>query len=291
MKIVFLDEFTIFGQDISKIATLGNYVGYNETTSNKQIIERCKDAEVIITNKVVIDDALMEQLPSLKLICIAATGMNNIDLNAASRRGIKVRNAVGYSTDAVAEVTIGYALSLMRELHFYDTYFKSGAYAASNRHLNLDRRTTGLRNKNWGIIGLGNIGRRVAQLASAFGCNVKYYSTSGTIREEAYPACSTLTELLEWADIVSIHTPLNENTRNLIDAKRIEEMKSSAILINVARGGIVDEVALANALNNDVIAGAAFDVFASEPINADSPLMRLKDPYKFIASQIGRAHV
>ena len=282
MKIVFLDEYTVFGRDTSKIATLGEYIGYSETTTDAMTVERCRDAEVIITNKVVITDEIMAQLPVLRLICIAATGMNNVDLEAAARRGIKVRNAVGYSTDSVAEVTLGYALSLLREIPYYDDYVKSGGYAASTRHLNLDRKTVGLRGKKWGIIGMGNIGRRVAQLATAFDCPVKYFSTSGVKREEAYEAVNHLTELLRWADVVSIHTPLNDQTRNLITRERIAEMSPQAILINVARGGIVDEKALADALNNQMIRGAVLDVFATEPIAADSPLLKLNDPYRLI---------
>lgn len=281
MKIVFLDEYSVCGRDLSSIRRFGDYVGY-ETTSPEEVLERSKDAEIIISNKVVLDADTIAALPRLRLICVAATGMNNVDLNAAAERGVLVRNAVGYSTYAVAETTICSALSLLREVVYYDDYFKSGRYAASDRIFNFDRPTAQLRGKRWGVIGLGNIGREVARLAEAFGCDVSYYSTSGVARDEVYKSVS-LNQLLSQSDVVSIHCPLNENTRSLLGANELAQMKSSAILINVARGGIVDESALAEALNNERLRGAAFDVFTSEPLRS-SPLYHLKDPYRLLAS-------
>lgn len=281
MKIVFLDEYSVCGRDLSSIRCFGDYVGY-ETTSPDEVLERSKDAEIIISNKVVLDADTIAALPRLRLICVAATGMNNVDLNAAAERGVLVRNAVGYSTYAVAETTICSALSLLREVVYYDDYFKSGRYAASDRIFNFDRPTAQLRGKCWGVIGLGNIGREVARLAEAFGCDVSYYSTSGVARDESYKSVS-LNRLLSQSDIVSIHCPLNENTRSLLGEKELAQMKPSAILINVARGGIVDESALAEALNNEQLRGAAFDVFTSEPLRS-SPLYHLKDPYRLLAS-------
>lgn len=281
MKIVFLDEYSVCGRDLSSIRRFGDYVGY-ETTSPEEVLERSKDAEIIISNKVVLDADTIAALPRLRLICVAATGMNNVDLNAAAERGVLVRNAVGYSTYAVAETTICSALSLLREVVYYDDYFKSGRYAASDRIFNFDRPTAQLRGKRWGVIGLGNIGREVARLAEAFGCDVSYYSTSGVARDEVYKSVS-LNQLLSQSDVVSIHCPLNENTRSLLGANELAQMKPSAILINVARGGIVDESALAEALNNERLRGAAFDVFTSEPLRS-SPLYHLKDPYRLLAS-------
>ena len=281
MKIIFLDEYSICGRNIDSIKQLGEYIGY-ETTTPDQVVERCKEAEVVITNKVVIDAATMDSLPNLKLICVAATGMNNIDLNAAAERGIEVKNAVGYSTYAVAETSLCSALSLLREVTYYDNFFKSGKYAAAERIFNFDRPTAQLRGKRWGIIGMGNIGREVARLAEAFGCTIAYYSTSGVERDEAYNKLS-LNELLKSSDVISIHCPLNERTQNLIGAEDLAMMKKSAILINVARGGIVNEEALAEALNNDKLRGAALDVFTSEPLR-ESPLYNLKDPYRLLAS-------
>ena len=281
MKIVFLDEYSICNRNIDAIKALGDYTGY-ETTLPEQVVERCQDAEIVITNKVVLDADIIALLPNLKLICVAATGMNNVDLIAAAERGIEVRNAVGYSTYSVAETTLCAALSLLREVTYYDNFFKSGKYAAAERIFNFDRPTAQLRGKRWGIIGLGNIGREVARLAEVFGCEVSYYSTSGITRDEQYPQLS-LNELLSTSDIVSIHCPLTIRTANLITEKELSQMKPTAILINVARGGIVNEQALAEALNNKTIRGAALDVFSSEPLR-ESPLYNLQDPYRLLAS-------
>ena len=281
MKIVFLDEYSVCGRDLSSIKRWGDYTGY-ETTSPEEVLEKSKDAEIIISNKVVLDAKTIASLPHLRLICVAATGMNNIDLNAAAEHGVEVRNAVGYSTYAVAETTLSSALALLREVTYYDNYFKSGAYASSERIFNFDRPTAQLRGKRWGIIGMGNIGREVARLAEAFGCEVSYYSTSGVERKEAYPSLE-LEELLRSSDGVSIHCPLNDRTRSLIGAEQLALMKPSAILINVARGGIVDEAALADALNEGRLRGAALDVFTSEPLR-ESPLYTLRDPYRLLAS-------
>lgn len=281
MKIVFLDEYSVCGRDLSSIKRFGDYIGY-DTTSPDQVLERCADAEVVISNKVVLDATIIASLPKLRLICVAATGMNNIDLNAAAEHGVEVRNAVGYSTYSVAETTICSALSLLREVTYYDNYFKSGEYAKSERIFNFDRPTAQLRGKRWGIIGMGNIGREVARLAEAFGCEVVYYSTSGVERDEVYNKLS-LNDLLNSSDVISIHCPLNDRTHNLIDAEELAMMKKSAILINVARGGIVNEVALAEALNNGNLRGAALDVFTTEPLR-ESPLYNLQDPYRLLAS-------
>ena len=209
--------------------------------------------------------------------------MNNIDLDAAAEHGIEVRNAAGYSTHSVAETTLGAAIALLRESVYYDEFFKSGRYARSPRLFCFDRPIRQLHGRRWGVIGLGAIGREVARLAAAFGCEVSYHSTSGVAREEAYPALP-LDELLAWADVVSIHCPLNAHTRGLIGAEQLHRMKPSALLVNVARGGIVDEAALAEALDDGRIAGAALDVFSSEPVKADNPLLALRDPYRLLAS-------
>ena len=281
MKIVFLDEYSVGGTDISPIKSLGDYTGYDVTHRN-QILERAKGAEVLIVNKTILDANTLAALPDLRLICIAATGMNNIDLEAAAALGIEVRNAVGYSTYSVAETTIGSAIALLREGVYYDEYFKSGRYAAADYLFNYDRPTSQIRGKRWGIIGLGNIGREVARLAEAFGCTVCYYSTSGVTRDEVYKSLE-LNDLLKSSDIVSIHCPLNDRTRNLIGKEELQSMKSSAIIINVARGGIIDEEALAEALDNGSIRGAALDVFSREPLR-ESPLYNIKDKYRLLAS-------
>lgn len=280
-NIVFLDAYSLGEADLTAIRTLGNYTEY-EYTRRDQIVERCREAEVAITNKVVFDRATLEQLPRLRLICVAATGMNHIDLEAAAERGVAVKNAVGYSTHSVTETTIGAAIALMRQVIYYDRYVKQ-EYGGSERQYHFGRTTHQLFGSRWGIIGLGNIGHSVAKVAEALGCEVAYTSTSGVAREEPYP-CLPLDELLAWADVVSIHAPLNDRTRGLIGARELARMKPSALLINVARGGIVDEAALAAALDEGRLAGAALDVFAHEPLEADSPLLRLRNADRLLLS-------
>ena len=236
-NIVFLDEYSLGGADLGSIRALGNYTGY-ETTAREEVVERCREADVAITNKVVFRRETLRQLPRLRLICAAATGMNHIDLDAAAEQGIAVRNAVGYSTHAVTETTIGAAIGLLRQVVYYDRYVKS-AYAGSSRQYHFGRTTHQLHGSKWGIVGLGNIGRSVARVAEALGCEVAYTSTSGVVREEPYPALP-LDELLRRSDVVSIHAPLTDRTRGLIGARELSLMKPSAILVNVARGGIVD---------------------------------------------------
>lgn len=282
MNIVFLDEYTLGGTDLTAIRQLGNYIGY-ASTRPEQVIERSKDAEVIIVNKVIIGRKEMVQLPKLRLICVAATGVNNIDLDAAKGYNISVRNAVGYSTHTVAEATLGSILALQRQVIYYDRYVKSGAYSASGEWVNFDRPTHRLWGKNWGVIGMGNIGREVARLATAFGCDVAYASTSGAIRKEEYEQ-KDLDSLLAWADVISVHCPLNEHTKGLIGERELALMKPSSLIVNVARGGIVTEEAVAHALDNGVIAGAAFDVYPTEPMPADSPLLHIADKDKLLLS-------
>ncbi len=282
-KIVFLDEYSLSGCDLSRIRALGDYTGYEKTFTTEEVVERCREADVIISNKVLVTREAMEQLPHLKLICVAATGVNNIDLKAAAERGIPVKNAVGYSTHAVAETTLGSVLALYRRIGYYDRFVKSGNYAHSDVPFHFGMPTHQLYGKRWGIIGLGNIGREVARLATAFGCEVAYTSTSGNVREEKYPARS-LEELLQWADVITIHCPLNERTRGLIGRKEFALMKHDALLVNVARGGIVDEEALVEALDNNRLGGASIDVYEQEPMRADSPLLRIQKSDKLLLS-------
>ena len=282
-KIVFLDEYSMSGCDLSRIKALGNYVGYEKTYTTEEVVERCQDAEIIISNKVLVTREAIERLPKLELICGAATGVNNIDLEAAKERGIPVKNAVGYSTHAVAETTLGAVLALYHKVGYYDHFVKSGRYAESDVPFHFGFPTHQLYGKRWGVIGMGNIGREVARLASAFGCEVAYTSTSGAVREELYPALP-LDELLAWADIVTIHCPLNDRTRGLIGREQIARMKPSALLVNVARGGIVDEAALVEALDSDRLGGAAIDVYEKEPMVAGSPLLTIQKSEKLLLS-------
>ncbi len=281
-NIVFLDEYSMGGRDLGPLRRLGSYTGY-PATAPAQTVERCRNADVVITNKVVFDAAILDRLPRLRLICVAATGMNNIDLAAAADRGVEVRNAAGYSTRSVTETTVGAAIALLRQSIYYDRYVKSGCYAASDKPFDFSRPTFQLAERRWGIVGMGQIGREVARIATALGCEVRYTSTSGVVRQEAYPAMP-LEELLGWADVVSVHAPLNERTRGLIGGRELRMMKPTALLINVARGGIIDEEALARALDEGTIAGAAVDVFTREPIPADNPLLTVRDPDRLLLS-------
>lgn len=282
LNIVFLDEYSINEADLSCIKCLGNYTGY-EFTVPEQIVERATYADVLIVNKVKLTSDVIDKLPRLRLICEAATGVDNIDINAAAAHGIPVKNAKGYSTHSVAEATLGGAIAMLREIVYYDEFVKSGRYSSSVKLFNYDRPTRRLFGRKWGILGLGDIGRTVAGLAEAFGCEVAYHSVSGRKRVEKYPEME-LKQLLEWADIISLHTPLTDKTCGLIGKEELTLMKSSAILINVARGGIVNESDLADALNNGVIAGAVVDVFSSEPLPADNPLLAVKDSYRLLLS-------
>lgn len=280
-NIVFLDEYSLGDADLTAIRALGNYTGFR-TTHREEVLDRCREADVVVTNKVAFRRETLAALPRLRLICVAATGMNQIDLEAAAELGVAVKNAVGYSTHAVTETTIGAAIGLRRQIVYYDRYTKT-RYAGSGQQFHYGPATHQLCGSHWGVIGLGNIGRNVAAVARCMGCEVAYTSTSGVVREEPYPAMP-LDELLAWADVVSIHAPLTDKTRGLIGARELALMKPSAILINVARGTIVDEAALAAALDAGKIAGAGLDVFAREPLEAESPLLTVREPDRLLLS-------
>lgn len=271
MKIVFLDAYSVGDADVSALWNLGEFTPY-ETTEPEQVIARCQEADVVITNKVKLLQPEIEALPHLKLICIAATGMNNVDLKAAAQKGITVKNVAGYSTDSVAELTFTMALNLIHQTHYYDQYVKSKAYSLSGLFTHHGRSFFEVKGKKWGIIGMGQIGRRVAEIASAFGAEVSYHSTSGKNLQTGYKQ-QELDSLMAESDIISIHAPLNEQTRDLIDYQKLSLMKKNAYLINVGRGGIVKEKDLAKALRENRLAGAGLDVYEQEPLPSDSPLL------------------
>lgn len=275
MQIVFLDTKTVGDTDnLKELNELGDVTFYPMTTS-EQTAERIKKADVIITNKVVLDGPLIRSASHLKLICIAATGMNNVDLEAADNLGIPVVNVSGYAANSVAQVTFAMILHLLQEVPYYDHYVKSGEYSKSDMFTNHDRPFWELHGKRFGIIGMGTIGRKVATVAEAFGCEVVYFSTSGKNSGQPFLQLS-LRELLKTSDIVSIHAPLNQNTEGLIGYEEISKMKNHALLINTGRGGIIIESDLARALDEDLIAGAALDVFETEPISPDNPLLKIR---------------
>lgn len=279
MKIVYLDASTLGDTQMDEIRALGEYVSYPMCT-REEALERVSDCEVLIVNKVRVDEELLAAAPKLKLICEAATGVNNIDLEAAARRGVPVRNVAGYSTESVVQSTFTHLLSLVGNAPYFDDYVKSGKYSACGIFTNVSHPFMELDGKTMGVIGMGTIGKRVAAVATAFGMKVVYYSTSGTSHCTDYPSLP-LEELLAQSDAVSVHAPLNRRTKGLIGVRELRMMKPTAVLLNLGRGGIVDEGALAEAVDEGVIAGAALDVYLEEPLPADSPLMHLRHPEKF----------
>lgn len=274
-KICVLDASTLGNDiDLSVLAKFGEIFVY-DVTPPENVVERIKDCEIVVTNKVVLGRFNLEQCPQVKLICVAATGTNNIDLEYTREKNIAVTNVAGYSTNSVVQHTFAMLFYLLESLPYYDAYVKNGHYAESKIFTHLDRPFHELHGKTWGIIGLGTIGKTVAGLARAFGCQVIYYSTSGKNDYCGYERAE-LADLLQRADIVSIHAPLNERTLNLLDYGRLQLMKPHAILLNLGRGGIVNEGDLARILDEEAIGGAALDVLAQEPIGRENPLLRVK---------------
>ena len=279
MKLVCLDAATL-GSDVNLdvFRQFGEFVSY-QTTAVDERIERLKGADVVITNKVVIDKAVMEAT-NLKLICISATGMNNVDLEHAKAKNIAVKNVAGYSTASVVQHTFALLFELTNRIKFYDEYVKSGEWVKSEIFTYLGADISEIAGKEFGIIGLGEIGRGVARIAAAFGARVSYYSTSGANANAEFKRLN-LGELLSGCDIVSIHAPLNEKTRNLIGERELNLMKEGAILMNFGRGGIVDESAVARAIDGRNLRFAS-DVLETEPMRADHPLLRIKNKENLI---------
>ena len=276
MKIVFLDAATMGDVSFEPFERLGDFVKYENSTP-QEARERVRDIDVLLINKVLVDKELIDSAPNLKLICIAATGVNNIDVEYAASKGIPVRNVAGYSTDSVVQSTFMHILSLVGGGRYFDDSVKSGSYSRSGMFTDPNWNWWELTGKTIGIIGMGNIGKKVAHIAEAFGMKVCYYSTSGTAHCKDYP-CLPLEELLAQSDIVSIHAPLNEKTKNLIGAAQLAMMKPTAYLVNMGRGAIVVEADLANAVDEGVIAGAGMDVFVTEPIPEDHPYLKMMHP-------------
>ena len=282
MKIVFLDSDTIGNDiDLSPISNLGNFTSY-KSTKKEDIIDRLADAEIAIVNKIIITKEIIDACPKLKLICVAATGMNNIDIEYTSQKNIPVRNAVNYSTNSVVQVTFGILLEIINKTSKYNEFVKSGKYSQREMFTCLDFPFGEILGKRYGIIGMGNIGKKVAQIAKAFGAEVCYYSTSGKNNSVTEYTQLSLDELLTTCDIISIHAPLNAQTNNLITISELKKMKNTAILVNVGRGGIVNEIDLANAIDNNIIAFAGVDVYATEPISENHPYLQIKNKENLI---------
>jgi glycerate dehydrogenase len=289
MKIVFLD-FDTLGCDINidEFKSFGEVEVYG-TTKYDQTAQRLKDVDVVITNKVVIDSKIMDST-DLKLICVAATGMNNIDLEYAKSKNIVVKNVKGYSTPSVVQLTFSMALYFVQKLEYYSNYTKSGKWCESEIFANLDVPFYELQGKKWGIIGLGEIGQKVANIAQAFGCDVNYYSTSGTNYNTNYNMLE-LEELLKTSDIISIHSPLNDTTRNLLNYTNMSLLKTGAIVINMGRGGIINEIDTAKLIDEkEVYFG--LDVLEREPMIQNHPLLNIQNKNQLlITPHIGWASI
>ena len=291
MKIVFLDVKTI-GEDLdlSAFEQLGEVIKY-PFTSIAEAPDHIQDADVIILNKVPINEATIGQASNLKLVCVTGTGTNHLDKDYLKKRGIAWRNVAGYSTESVAQHTFAMLLFLLEKLRCYDEYVKEDQYTGDTSFKHFSETFYEIHGKTWGIIGLGNIGRRVASIAESFGARVIYTSPSGNAPQEGYTQVD-LDTLLETSDIISVHAPLNEYTENLIGADCFSKMKKSCIFLNLGRGAIVNEQALADALNADQIRAAGLDVLCAEPMSADNPLRQIKDSRKlFITPHIAWASI
>lgn len=275
MNIVLLDTLTYGDSSLNGFDALGSVSAYATTTAD-EIVQRVAQADVIVTNKVVISDAIMQAAPNLKLICVAATGTNNIDHDAAARRGISVKNVAGYSTDAVVQHTFSMLFYLMGHSRYYDEYVKSGQWQNEAVFTHIGPSFNELRGKTWGIIGLGEIGSSVALIAKAFGAKVIYYSTSGKNENSEFEK-TTLSRLIENSDIISIHAPLNASTENLISHSELLQMKDGAVLLNLSRGGIVDEDALSVIIDVKPIY-VGLDVLVKEPMTTAHALLSIKHP-------------
>lgn len=281
MKLVFLDTKTI-GEDIDLSAydALGEVVKYGFSTL-EEIPERVKDADVLIVNKIAINEQTIGNAKNLKLVCVTATGTNNLDKEYLKKRGIAWRNVAGYSTESVTQHTFALLFYLLEKIRYYDDYVKDEKYINDTVFTHFAEHFNEVNGKTWGIIGLGTIGRRVADIAKAFGARVIYYSASGSPAQEGYEQVDFET-LLTTSDIVSVHAPLNEYTKDLMNREAFAKMKKTAIFLNLGRGPIVVEQDLYEALETGEIAAAGLDVLCEEPMSETNPLAKIKDSKKLI---------
>lgn len=281
MKLVFLDTKTI-GEDIDLSAydALGEVVKYGFSTL-EEIPERVKDADVLIVNKIAINEQTIGNANNLKLVCVTATGTNNLDKEYLKKRGIAWRNVAGYSTESVTQHTFALLFYLLEKIRYYDDYVKDEKYINDTVFTHFAEHFNEVNGKTWGFIGLGTIGRRVADIAKAFGARVIYYSASGSPAQEGYEQVDFET-LLTTSDIVSVHAPLNEYTKDLMDREAFAKMKKTAIFLNLGRGPIVVEQDLYEALETGEIAAAGLDVLCEEPMSETNPLAKIKDSKKLI---------
>ena len=282
MKIVILERNSV-GTDVSVdcIRDFGEVEVYGNTVTAQEIRERVRDADIVIANKAPLREETLKDAPGVKLICEFATGYDNCDLEYCKKRGIKVVNVRDYCTGMVSQHTFTLALALSQKLLHYDNYVKSGQYSAQDRFSNFDLPFYELEGKTWGIVGMGNIGRRVAGIAAAFGCRGIFHSVTGRSTCPEYLRVDKDT-LLGESDFLSLHCPLSGLSRNFIDAQALKKMKKTAVLLNVARGQVVDNGALYEALETGEIAAAGLDVVEKEPLEESNPLSRIKDSSRLI---------
>lgn len=280
MKAVFLDYATLGSSSLRAIKDIVDLDVFDYTAS-EETIERSKEADIIITNKVVFDESTISALPKLKLICVAATGVNNIDLKACQKAKIAVYNVKGYSTFSVAQIAFSSLFYKLSNIAFFDDYVKSKSYCKSKIFTNMEVEFGEIASKTIGIIGFGDIGRSMAQIALSFGMKVCYHSTSGANKQDGFEMLA-LPELLQKSDIVCVHCPLNEKTLNLINSQNLIKMKKNAILMNFARGKIVNEKDVVSALNDDKLALYITDVFDKEPMDEGSFLFNVHDKNKLV---------
>lgn len=271
MKIVLLDTATLgYDLDLSPITSLGDAVEY-ENTAPEQISQRLRGANVAVLNKLKLNASNLSEAKDLKLICVAATGYDNIDTEYCRAHGIALCNVPGYSTDSVAQITLAMALSLASKLTEYNSFVHSGDYTASGVANKLTPVYHELSSMTWGIVGGGAIGSRVARVAEAMGCKVLVCRRKPDNRYEQVD----IDEICRRSDIISLHVPLTDQTRGMISRERIASMKPGAILINVARGAVTDEQALADAIETGHLGGIGIDVYSKEPFGTDHPFYRL----------------
>ncbi|WWR15819.1 D-2-hydroxyacid dehydrogenase [Lachnospiraceae bacterium JLR.KK008] len=281
MKIVILERDSVGRDvDVSCYEKFGEVTAYANTVE-KQVAERVMDADIVIGNKAPLNEETLREAANLKLICLFSTGYDCVDLDYCKKRGIKVANVVDYCTDAVSQHTFAMLFYLLEHLRHYDDYVKEGAYGAQERFSNFDLPFVELREKIWGIVGMGHIGQKVAAIARAFGCEVIFYSASGKSTCTDYRQVD-LDTLLKTADFLSLHCPLSERTRGLIDKDALHKMKKTAVLLNVARGSVIVQSDLYWALQNGEIAAAGLDVLEKEPITSDNLLGRIQDSNKLL---------
>ena len=281
MKIVILERNSV-GTDVevSCFEKFGEVICYDNTVE-RQVAERIGDADIIIGNKAPLNESTLKDAANVKLICLFSTGYDCVDIDYCRGRNIKVANVVDYCTDAVSQHTFAMLFYLLEHLRHYDDYVKNGTYGAQDRFSHFDLPFVELKDKIWGIVGLGHIGRKVAGIAQAFGCHVIFYSASGKSSCTEYERVD-LDTLLRTSDFLSLHCPLSERTRGLIDKNALQKMKQTAILLNVARGPVINNADLYWALQNEEIKAAGLDVLEKEPIGSDNLLGRIQDSNRLL---------